>query len=115
MLGRHVMGTIVPEIEDTGRNLRPLMEQIIAAPHAFEHNVNENVRRDGSPVWIAWTNKVQADEMGAVVGVFSIGQDITERKRMEEALREADRRKDELLYGRGGLDRPAGPVGICKL
>lgn len=111
LLGRHVMGTIVPEIEDTGRDLRPLMDQILAAPQAFEHNVNENVRRDGSRVWIAWTNKVLTDETGAAVGVLSIGLDVTERKRMEEALREADRRKDEfLLMLSHELRNPLAPI-----
>ena len=58
ILGRHVVGTIVPESESTGRDLRPLMDQICADPLAFEHNVNENMRRNGERVWVAWTNKV---------------------------------------------------------
>ena len=86
IIGRHVVGTIVPETESTGRDLRPVLEQICADPAAFEYHINENVRRNGTKVWIAWTNKVAFDSEGQVEGVLSIGTDITERKRAEEAL-----------------------------
>jgi PAS domain S-box-containing protein len=86
--GRHVTGTIVPETESGGRNLPPLMEEICANPAAFEQNVNENMRRNGEHVWIAWTNKVVLDQKGEVAEILSIGVDITARKRIEEELRE---------------------------
>ena len=53
ILGRHVIGTIVPPTESNGRDLRQLMEQICADPKAFEQNVNENMRRNGERVWIS--------------------------------------------------------------
>ena len=87
ILGRHVVGTIVPETESTGRDLRPLMDQICADPLAFEHNVNENMRRNGERVWVAWTNKVYCDRQNRVAGILSIGMNITERKQAEIALR----------------------------
>ena len=102
IVGRHVVGTIVPESESTGRDLRPLMDRICADPVAFEQNVNENLRRNGEKVWIAWTNKVYLDDQGRVEGILSIGTDVTERKRAEEELR---RSKAELIEAQrvGGL------------
>jgi PAS domain S-box-containing protein len=87
IIGQHVVGTIVPHTESTGRDLRPLMEQITVNPKAFEHNINENMRRDGSRVWVAWTNKAVFDQSGQIIEVFSIGSDITERKQAEEELK----------------------------
>ena len=84
ILGRNVVGTLVPETETTGRELRPLMELIRADPAAFEQNINENQLRDGRRVWIAWTNKAVLDAEGNPLEVLSIGTDITERKRAEE-------------------------------
>ncbi len=84
--GRHVVGTIVPESESSGRDLRPLMKKICADPARFEHNVNQNIRRDGTRVWIAWTNKVVMDERGEVREILSIGSDITGQKEAEEKL-----------------------------
>jgi PAS domain S-box-containing protein len=85
--GRHVIGTLVPETESGGRNLLPLMDEICANPTAFEQSLNENVRRNGERVWIAWTNKVVMDERGQVAEILSIGVDITARRRVEEELR----------------------------
>ncbi len=92
IVGQHVVGTIVPETESGGRDLRPLMEQICANPRGFEHNVNENMLRDGSRVWIEWTNKAIFDERSQLVEIFSVGTDITERKRSEQALRDSEQR-----------------------
>jgi len=88
--GRHVIGTIVPETDSNGRDLRALMDEICAHPSAFEQNVNENVRRNGERVWIAWTNKVVLNSKGEVAEILSIGADITDRKRAEQALRRSE-------------------------
>ncbi|MFA6289921.1 MAG: PAS domain S-box protein [Opitutaceae bacterium] len=86
--GRHVVGTIVPETETSGRDLNRLMDQICAAPETFEKNVNENMRRGGERVWIAWTNRILRDAEGRVVEILSIGTDITKQRQAETALRE---------------------------
>ena len=98
--GRHVVGTIVPENETTGRDLRPLMDEICAAPDKYERNVNENIRRDGRRVWIDWTNKIVLDPDGRVKEILSIGSDITDRIRADEEIRRLNldlrRHADEL-------------------
>ena len=88
IIGRHVIGTIVPETESGGRDLAMLMEQIRIDPIAFERNINENMRRNGERVWIAWTNRIAQDTQGRVAGILSIGTDITELKQAEETIRE---------------------------
>jgi PAS domain S-box-containing protein len=95
ILGRHVVGTIVPMTDSSGRDLGPLMDQILADPKAFEQNVNENMRRNGERVWISWTNRIVVGEQGQVAEILSIGTDITERKRAQEALQQAH---DELEH-----------------
>ncbi len=99
LLGRHLVGTIVPELEREGRDLRPLMREIAKNPAAFEQNVNENVRRDGSKIWIAWTNKAVLDQNGNVAEIFSVGTDITDKRRAEREIvalnAELERRVEE--------------------
>lgn len=94
IIGRHVVGTIVPKNESMGRELRPLIEEISTDPQKFERNINENIRRNGERVWIDWTNKVVLDEQGKMKEILSIGSDITERKQAEEQVH---RLNDDLL------------------
>ena len=93
IIGRQVVGTIVPESESTGRNLVPLMDEICADPRKFERSINENILRNGDRVWIDWTNKVVYDKQDQAKEILSIGSDITARKHAEE---EVHRLNDEL-------------------
>jgi PAS domain S-box-containing protein len=54
------------------------------------NNENENQRSNGERVWIAWTNKGIADEKGDISEILCVGNDITERRDAEEALRESE-------------------------
>jgi PAS domain S-box-containing protein len=51
----------------------------------------------GDPIWMTFAVVALKDGTGTVTGLATVSRDITERKAMEEALREADRRKDEFL------------------
>jgi PAS domain S-box-containing protein len=48
------------------------------------------LREDGNPVDIAYTYSPIRDSAGTVVGVSAIGQDVTDRKRAEDAIRESE-------------------------
>lgn len=88
IVGKHVIGTIVPATDSAGRDLNNLMQQICLDTKVFEQNVNENIRRNGERVWISWTNKVVLDADGQVLEILSIGNDITERLQAEKEIRE---------------------------
>ncbi|OHD70610.1 MAG: hypothetical protein A2W19_03475 [Spirochaetes bacterium RBG_16_49_21] len=90
IVGKNVVGTIVPEYESTGRNLADMIREISRDADQYAVNVNENMCKSGERVWIAWTNKAIRDEDGAVREIMCIGNDITQRKRIEEALRESE-------------------------
>ncbi len=60
----------------------------------YEHQI---VAPDGQLRWQSWTDRGYFDDQGRPVEYQSIGQDITDRKRMEEALRESEE-KFRLLF-----------------
>ncbi|MCS0810815.1 PAS domain-containing sensor histidine kinase [Massilia agilis] len=64
-----------------------------------EFNGVHRIRRadDGSTAWVEMRGKLGVGADGRHQVVHSIAIDVTERKRAEEALRLADRRKDEFL------------------
>jgi PAS domain S-box-containing protein len=63
----------------------------------IEHFETTRVAKDGRRIEISLTVSPLHDEDGHVVGASKVARDITDRKRAEAALREADRRKDEFL------------------
>jgi PAS domain S-box-containing protein len=89
LIGRDAMGTIIPEVESTGRNLRPVIEDLLSAPDHYEENVNENVTKEGRRVWVSWSNRAITDVNGRVIGNRAIGNDISALKHAEEALQKA--------------------------
>jgi len=51
---------------------------------------NPMLSADGDPRWIAWINRPLTDDEGRVVGIHSVGRDITDRKRAESQLKRAN-------------------------
>ena len=86
IVGKNVVGTIVPERESTGRDLAFMVEDIGRHPERYKNNENENMCSNGKRVWIAWTNKMVLDEDKNVKEILCIGNDITDHKHAENAL-----------------------------
>jgi PAS domain S-box-containing protein/putative nucleotidyltransferase with HDIG domain len=89
LLGRNVRGTLLPETESSGRNLSHLIRTISESPGQYEIHENENLRRDGSRVWILWTNREVRDEQGVLRELFCIGADLTRHRQAERQLQQA--------------------------
>ena len=88
LIGKHAVGTIVPQRETTGRDLANMVDQISADPDAFHTNTNENMCKDGRRVWLEWTNSGVYDSDGKLKEFLSVGVDATARRQAEEALRQ---------------------------
>ena len=89
LIGRNMLGRIVPETDMAGRDLAAMIEDIGRNPERYVNNENENTYKDGSRVWISWTNKAIYDGSGRLVEVLCIGNDLSERKEAEEKLEQA--------------------------
>jgi PAS domain S-box-containing protein len=63
------------------------------------HSVNENVTRDGRTIVCEWHNTPLLDAGGAVAGIMSMAQDVTERRRAEEALHQLTTRLELATRG----------------
>jgi PAS domain S-box-containing protein len=64
----------------------------------------EELTRDGRRIWMNLTTCPRFDGVGKVIGVLGIGEDITERKRAEEELRESERKYSTIVQnGNDGI------------
>ncbi len=86
IIGHSVLDTIVPATEVTGRDLVYMIDDICRNPEDYKHNENQNIKKDGSRAWIAWTNKAVMDERGRKIEILSIGNDITDKKVYEQQI-----------------------------
>ncbi len=89
LIGQHV-SILVPETESDGADLTGLVQAITDRPHDFAANINENVRKDGSRVWMNWTNRPLLDQEGRLTEILAVGSDVTEQMHSEQALRESE-------------------------
>ena len=100
IIGRNIMGTIMPPVDSAGRDLTALIGNLLTHPENYISSENENMRSTGERVWVAWTNRAIKDDRGRIVEFLCIGMDITEHKRSEEqvlqARNELEQRIDEI-------------------
>jgi len=72
-------------------------ELILGNIEAAEYFENPVLTRDGIERTIAWHNAVLRDKDGAIIGTLGSGEDITERKKADEQLRESEKRIKSIL------------------
>jgi PAS domain S-box-containing protein len=96
VLGKSI-NILVPEQESTGGDLTELLQDIPNHPERYANITNENILRDGSRVWMAWTNRPIFDRDGRLLEILAVGIDITERKKVEEELKVNQSRLDLAL------------------
>ncbi|XPV75644.1 MAG: PAS domain S-box protein [Desulfovibrio sp.] len=99
LIGNNVLKTIVPESPQLGESLRHTITQILESPETYHENENENICKDGSHVWISWTNEAYLTESGQW-GVLSIGIDRTAAKQAEIGLENLNKELEERVKER---------------
>ncbi|MBQ8346715.1 MAG: diguanylate cyclase [Alphaproteobacteria bacterium] len=88
LIGKNIIGTIVPTKDSHGQTLTNLVERIKNNPRLYVDNENENICKDGRRIWISWTNRIVYGPDGTPAEIRSVGFDITPRKQMEDELRQ---------------------------
>jgi len=87
VLNRSVSILLPPDLpEEIGQIFKK-----IAQGESVDHYETVRVRKDGTCIDVSLTVSPVRDKSGRIVGASSVARDISERKRMEEALRETDK------------------------
>ncbi len=85
LLGKSVVGTIVPAHDSSNRDLQVMIDNILARPDDYRHNENENMKRSGERAWIVWSNQPLLDDDGRLREILCVGIDHTEQRALEQA------------------------------
>jgi len=104
VIGKNWFNNFIPEREraNVKKVFTELMHGKIKPVEYFENYI---LTRRGKEKIIAWHNAVLKDKTGKITGTISSGEDITERKRTEEALLASERRYHRIFSAAGD--------GIC--
>lgn len=113
LIGKHVVGTILPQREATGRDLAQMADEVAGDPDRFQCNVNENMCKDGSRVWMEWTNTGIYDDQGNLKEFLAIGMDVTDRVLASQAMSDLEAHKLD-FYRRTLLAATEGKLLICE-
>jgi PAS domain S-box-containing protein len=93
VIGRPITLIIPPERQDEEHEILAR----IARGERVQHFETVRVSKQGRLIDISLTVSPVRDSAGRVTGASKVARDITDRKHAEEALREADRRKDQFI------------------
>jgi PAS domain S-box-containing protein len=115
VLGRNVVGTIVASVDSTGNDLQTLMDLIQHDPGQFYSSENENVRKNGETVWIAWTNKGIYAPDGSLSKIISFGIDRTKQKDMEKQIQTQYQRLRSEIASRKQIEKELRQANVRLL
>ncbi len=110
-LGQDVTQTIfTSEDLQSGVPQREMAEAAATGRASSDHWM---LRKDGTRFYAMGTTTSQRNEAGELVGFTRVTRDQTDRKRLEDELLEADRRKDEFLATLSHeLRNPLAPISL---
>ena len=97
IIGMKASETIVPKVDSTGKDTSTLVDDVIRDPVRFANNINENVKKDGTKVWVHWTNRVVRSASSEPVAILAVGTDITELTLVQRNLEESENRYRQLV------------------
>ncbi|MBW2538179.1 MAG: PAS domain-containing protein, partial [Deltaproteobacteria bacterium] len=96
LLGKNWFRTCLPDrFQDNALDVYHQLSRDEIEP--VEYYENPILRKDGIERIVAWHNTVLRNPTGEIVGILSSGEDITERKHIEAALKESEEKYRTIL------------------
>lgn len=96
IIGKNWFDNFVPQYSK--ERLKIIFDRLIAGElEPVEYYENPVLTRSGEERLVAWHNTILTDEAGNVIATLSSGEDITEHRRADEALKKSESRYHDLF------------------
>ncbi|MFP4472624.1 MAG: PAS domain S-box protein [Candidatus Omnitrophota bacterium] len=86
VVGKNLKETILPSDIVPPEWVDNALNKILMDSDEWRFAENQNAKKNGEIVWVAWTNRAVVNEQGEKE-ILAVGTDITQRRHMEEELR----------------------------
>ena len=96
ILGKNWMDIFIPD--EIRNELKQFHRKNVTEGKIKIHYENEIITRKGEKCLISWNNSHLYDLDGNIIGITAIGEDITARKRVEEAYQESEERFKLMMH-----------------
>lgn len=87
IVGRSILTIIPPELQHE----EPGILRKIGSGERIEHYETERVTKDGRRIWVSLTISPVRDPSGTIIGASKIARDMSERKKVQEALIQSEK------------------------
>ena len=90
IVGKNIIGTVINLPYTSGKISPDVIQTFLKPTDSMTLNEIECIRKNGDKVWIAWTTKAILDATGNLLEFLVVGMDISERRQVENALRQVN-------------------------
>jgi PAS domain S-box-containing protein len=90
ILGKNIIGSIIPSPDTPGKIAADEISEFLRPADSMAFHEIECIRKNKEKAWIAWTNKAIFDAKGDLIEFLVVGMDITQRRQVEDALRQVN-------------------------
>jgi PAS domain S-box-containing protein len=87
MIGRSILTLIPEELQHE----EPEILRKIGSGERIDHYETERVKKDGQRIWVSLTISPVRDPSGKIIGASKIARDMSERKKVQEALIQSEK------------------------
>jgi len=96
VIGKFAMGSIIQNNSNSFKEFAKVIEELIDKPEKYVNTETEITCKNGSIKWVSWNYKVIKEDNTNPIEILCVGNEITEKKKVELALIESEQKYRQL-------------------
>jgi len=96
VIGKFAMGSIIQNKNNSFKEFAKIIDELIDNPEKYANTETEITCKNGSIKWVSWNYKVIKEDNTNPIEILCVGNEITEKKKVELALIESEQKYRQL-------------------